>query len=369
MAELTPRYEAITGSNLTGSDGATGRTYTLAYSTYNSVIEFLKQGAPLHETNDFTISNGIITFLTNIFDSDVMSLRYFTGEAAAVLVTGGYGYVTTTDVYRTSGLSSTVISTADVSQQILRAETIICRMTKNIYWRITHDAQTATSGGATTITKTSAGWTANDFVGMYVWLYSGTGSVQLREIVSNTTDTITVDRAWTTTNPASGSLFKIFYVPVDFNPYISESYDGSGSNYQYMPNYPVKKVETLSINSTSVTPSYLYLYEKTGKLQFRTTAEMQEFTATFPQQVSITYWYGVDHLPYDIKRLVELHAAIQIMGQQMGGTYDDPSTIGLPEFNVSIGQAYINIRSSLETLKEEYLALLKQVKIWPVFAY
>ncbi len=51
----------------------------------------------------------------------------------------------------------------------------------------------------------------------------------------------------------------------------------------------------------------------------------------------------------------------------MGGTFDDPSSVTLPEATVVVGQAYINIRSSLETLKEEYMALLKTVKVWPHF--
>jgi hypothetical protein len=52
----------------------------------------------------------------------------------------------------------------------------------------------------------------------------------------------------------------------------------------------------------------------------------------------------------------------------MGGTFDDPSSVSLPDMTVSVGQAYINIRSSLETLKEEYNELLKTIKVYPVFA-
>jgi len=370
MTELTPRYESLTGADFSGSDGAASRTYTLANANYYSVIEFLRQGAPLHEGDDFTISGGIVTFSVNLFDSEVVSLRYFTSDAIAI-VTAGNAYCTTTEVYRTSGISSSVVSTTDVSNQIAEAETVICRMTKNIYWRRVLEAQTASSGGAATITVSGAGWVVNNYVGLYVWVYSGTGSVQLREILSNTSDTLTVDRDWTTTNPASGSKFHVFYVPADFNPYVSEVYDGSGYSYQFMPYYPVKKLETLTIGATpvTVTPSNVYVYEKTGKLQFKSTAEASIFSRTYPQEVTASYWYGVDNLSYDIKRLVEIHAAMQIMAQQMGGTYDDPGSVNLPELSVSVGQAYINIRSSLETLKEEYTELLKQVKIWPVFSF
>lgn len=280
-----------------------------------------------------------------------------------------YTYVSSTDVYRASGITSTEVSAADVIEQIKRAEVIICRMTKNIYWKIWLDAQSATSGAAATITKTGASWTVNDYVGQYIYVYSGTGAGQLRKILSNTADTITVDRNWAV-NPASASIFRVFYVPADFNPYQDVQLDGSGLTYMYLPYYPVKVIEGLAIGATpvTVTPSYVYLWEKTGKIQLKTTAEVAYFSATYPQEIDIQYWYGVDHLPQDIKRLVELHAAIQILGQQMGGTFDDPSSISLPEASISVGQAYINIRSSLETLKEEYNELLKQVKIWPIFA-
>jgi len=369
MTALTPRYESITGASCSGTDATTNRAYTLANSDYYSVIEVLKQGAPLHETLDFTISGGVITFLVTVWDADVISLRYFTSDAVT-LVTAGNAYCTTTEVYRTSGITSSEIGTTDVSNQIAESETIICRMTKNIYWRIVLDAQTASSGGNSTITVTGAGWTVNNYANLYVWVYSGTGSVQLRKILSNTSDTLTVDRDWTTTNPAVNSKFKVFYVPTDFNPYVDEVYDGSGLTYQFLPLYPVKKVETLAVGATptTVATTNLYLYEKTGKIQLKSAAETSVFSKTYPQEVDITYWYGVDHLPLDIKRLVELHTSIQILGQQMGGTWDDPGTVSLPEATISVGQAYINIRSSLETLKEEYVELLKTVKIWPVFA-
>jgi hypothetical protein len=368
MGGLTPRYESITGADLTGSDGDSNRTYTLTYLNYYSVIEFLRQGSALHETEDFTISGRVVTFLGAMFDSYVISLRYFTSDASTSIISG-YGYASTAGVYRTAGITSTEVGTADVSSQILAAEVIICRITKNIYWNVALDEQTATGGSASTIVKTSAGWTVNDLTGLYVWIYSGTGSVQIRKITSNTADTITVDRNWTTTNPASGSLFKVFYVPTDFNPFVGDSYDGSGMSYQFLPYYPVKKIETLTIGLTpvTVTPSNLYLYEKTGKIQFKTTAEASIFSQTYPQEVAMNYWYGVDHLPYDIKRLVELKAAMNVLAQQMGGTFDDPATVGFPEFNVSVGQAYINIEGTIRRLQIEYDELLTKVKVWPQF--
>jgi hypothetical protein len=276
-------------------------------------------------------------------------------------------YVTSTEVYRTAGLTTSEVSSVDVEAHITRAEVYICRLTKNIYWNIILDTQQASSGAASSITKTGASWVVNAYANMYVWIYAGTGSVQLRKILSNTADTLTIDRAWTSTNPDATSYFKVFYVPPQFNPYIDASYDGNDQTYFFLPYYPVKKVETLTINSVSVTPTYVYLYEKTGQIKMKAGAEYSKFTAAYPLDIEVKYWYGVDNLPYEIRRAVELQASIQILGQQMGGTFDDPSTVVLPEATVTIGQAYINIRSTLETLKEEYNVLLNNLKVYPVF--
>lgn len=371
MANLTPKHEGITGASLSGTDGTANRTYTLTNDNYSSMIEILIQGSPQHESTDFTVNGQIITFVNVIYNDMPISIRYFVTDADT-LVTGGMGYCSTGDVYRTAGITSTEISTADVTQQILEAEAFVCRHTKNIYYKTNLDNQTATDAANTTITVSGAGWTANDYANQYVYIISGTGSGQYRKITSNTTDTITVDRAWTT-NPAAASTFRIFYVPSDFNPYVdatdSEAYDGNGLKYFYLPKYPLNALESLVVANTTVTTTAVYQWRATGKLQMKNTAEKSLFSSAYPQEIEVKYWYGITSLPYDVKRVVELRAAIQILGQQMGGTFDDPSTVTLPEATISVGQAYINIRSSLETLKEEYNELLKTIKVYPVFSY
>lgn len=368
MVNLTPRYDSTTGASCTGSDGDANRTFTLTFSNYYSVIEILKQGAPLHESVDFAIANNVITFYVNVWNTDILSLRYFTSDSSTI-ITSGYGYVLTTDVYRTAGISSTEVSSADVTQQILRAEVAVCRLTKNIYWNIIQSNQAVASATNNSLTKTAAGWTVNDLTGLYVWIYSGTGSHEVRKIESNTTDTITVDRNWTL-NPDNTSKFKIFYVPSDFDPCISDNYDGNGQIYMYLPYYPVKVVESLVIGTSSpvtVTPSKLYLYEKTGEIRLKPAAEVQVFSNIYPQEIDVSYVYGVDYLPSDVKRLVELKAAIQVLGQQMGGTFDKPSSVGLPELTITVGQASVNIQNTIKSLQAEYDQIVSQIKIWPVF--
>jgi len=56
----------------------------------------------------------------------------------------------------------------------------------------------ATSGTTTTLVDNTKQWKVNQFAGYYIRIYSGTGENQLRQIVSNTVDTIT----WSATGTA-----------------------------------------------------------------------------------------------------------------------------------------------------------------------
>jgi hypothetical protein len=58
---------------------------------------------------------------------------------------------------------------------------------------------TATSGASTTLTDTGKSWTTNQWAGRHVWIHTGTGAGQWRVVSSNTSNTLTVDRAFTTT--------------------------------------------------------------------------------------------------------------------------------------------------------------------------
>lgn len=74
--------------------------------------------------------------------------------------------------------------------------------TSLIDWRI------ATAGGAKTLTNSNANWGVNAFKGMSLYLFSGTGSGQIKSIASNTTTVITVDGNWTT-NPDNTTIYQI----------------------------------------------------------------------------------------------------------------------------------------------------------------
>lgn len=87
----------------------------------------------------------------------------------------------------------------------------------------TLEDQTATIFGATSIGVTGIGWTINEFLGKWLYIYSGTGAGQLVKITSNTVDTITVPTMDTT--PDGTSVFLV----IDTDAGIYEGGNASGS--------------------------------------------------------------------------------------------------------------------------------------------
>lgn len=59
------------------------------------------------------------------------------------------------------------------------------------------DSGTATGSGTRTFTDTSKTWTVDEWIGFYVKITSGTGKGQVRVIISNTADTLTLSQDWT----------------------------------------------------------------------------------------------------------------------------------------------------------------------------
>ena len=78
-----------------------------------------------------------------------------------------------------------------------------CRIT-NASFRGDSAYVVAASGGADTFTVSGTPWTTNQWAGFYIMIRGGTGAGQMRRIVSNTNNTLTVAPNWNT-NPALNS--------------------------------------------------------------------------------------------------------------------------------------------------------------------
>lgn len=72
------------------------------------------------------------------------------------------------------------------------------------------DTGTAESGTSTTLTDTNKAWTTNAFANKVLRTTGGTGSGQIRQILSNTATVLTIDSSDTfDTNPAADTVYEI----------------------------------------------------------------------------------------------------------------------------------------------------------------
>ncbi|KKK93379.1 hypothetical protein LCGC14_2693480, partial [marine sediment metagenome] len=203
-----------------------------------------------------------------------------------------------------------------------------------------------------TLTDTAA-FTGDSYANDYVWIYGGTGSGQIRKIESHTDDILTVDRDWTT-NPSSDSTYRIIHTGSD--PYFTDSIDGNGFAFMYIQKRPIRILESLTIDDTSITITAVYIYNEEGKLLLNTnSAEQSTFMNSNPQQIDLAYWWGVyqSRFPAEVKRYCIVLSALKTLQAQMGGTHNIPSTYTLPEASLTIGQAYINIKGTWDVLSKE----------------
>lgn len=270
-------------------------------------------------------------------------------------------YCTTDEIYNATSLTSSVVSTAAVEQFIKAAEKRVDRLTFTTYWA-SQTTGTATAGSSTTLTDSSASWTVNAYTDMYVWIHAGTGAGQARKITSNTSTELTVDAAWDT-NPSTDSEYRVFYTAS--NPNVNDSFDGTNSRSFYVDLYPIRILQSLVINGTTATTSEVNIYSNSGKLYLGDDAGVTYFDESKPQLVALNYWYGVYDIPEDVKRYVIVCASISTLESQMGGTYATPSSYSLPEGQVTIGQAYVNIRGTYDVLVKEKLELEKVLPKYP----
>jgi len=209
---------------------------------------------------------------------------------------------------------------------------------------------TSTAGGVSASLVDSGSnfsFGTNDFEDWVVWIYSGTGKGQYRNILSNTSASLSIEPDFDTLLDST-SLYKVLKLG-----YKDETIDGSGTVNMVVNNAPLKKLIKLTIDNIDVTPGFVYQYPG-GKLIMGGTAEVSRFSDNERQLVNLKYAYGVYPMPKVIKRLAICIAGIRTLIAQISGTYDDFTTISLPGgFNGSKGEPYVNIRAALDSMQRE----------------
>ena len=208
---------------------------------------------------------------------------------------------------------------------------------------------TAVSGTTTTITNAAGTYdTADEYVGYVVWVYEGTNSGEYREVTTNSTTTLTVSPAFSAAidNTSQFRLTKLGYK--------SETVDGSGNSTQFTRLQPLINLNTLTIDSTSITPANVYQYKDSGRLVLGDDSEVSYFSDNRPKLIDMQYVYGVYPLPNTIKRLCIILSSIKTLVSQISGTYDSFTSFSLPGgVTASLGEPYTNIREAVSGLQGE----------------
>ena len=256
-------------------------------------------------------------------------------------------YIDTKYVYGMAGITSNEVSETAVTDAILAAESVVDRLTNSTYWNVEYNG-TTNSASTTTLVDDSSSWATNDFDNDIVWIYKGTGKGQVRNIISNTSTTLTIESDWDVALDTT-SLYRIIHTGT--NAFIeNELRDGDNTDELFLDEQPLMVLQDLTIDSIEITPANVFQYKGQSRLVLSTNAEASNFPSRKAQLNDISYWYGVYPIINLVKRLTGIYASLFILQTQMGTTHNIPSTYSLPEGSVSIGQAYINIKGTWDTL-------------------
>lgn len=128
-------YLALTGANLSGSTGATGRTYTLTGSIETGTVDCRIDNQSLIPDTDFTYGSNIVTFNSSILNEQYVTIFYNTTDSISI---SGTLYTTPAlveyEVRATSAFSSSTIPTlATVNIWIEEESRYIDYLSNNIY--------------------------------------------------------------------------------------------------------------------------------------------------------------------------------------------------------------------------------------------
>ena len=258
-------------------------------------------------------------------------------------------YVTIKDVKDAINFPSDGAPIADalIADFILDAEEEIEDIYKTKFGNIEQSGTADGDLSTTTFSDSSKGWDTDIYVGYIVWIYSGTGGGQYREITANTATKLTVAPSFTIA-PDETSTYRILKLG-----YEDETVDGTGTSEMFLNRQPLINLNALTINSVDITVSNVYQFDY-GKIALKNSAEVGSFLDSYSQLINLKYIYGIYPIPRIIKRLCICLAGIRTLTSQIAGTYDEFTSVSLPGgFTAAKGEPYMIIKASLDYLQGE----------------
>lgn len=136
----------------------------------------------------------------------------------------------------------------------------------------------------------------------------------------------------------------------------AEKYDGSGSTFMFLKRYPILSLTSLSIDGVTVTTSNVAVYNSSGRLLLKSTAEKSYFVSpstTTPQNVIVSYTYGTTTVPRNVKKATAKLAAMNALAKSLGGSFGSVLSYQLPELSVTKNPQHEVWRTRLEQLEKE----------------
>lgn len=240
------------------------------------------------------------------------------------------------------------VSDADITDFILDSEEEIERLYNTKFGNVEASGTADGDFSTTTFSDSTQSWTTDEHVGDVVWIHTGTGSGQYREITVNDATKVTVSPAFDTT-PDATSEYRIVMLG-----YEDEDVDGSGNDEQFTRHLPLINLNALTIDTDSITVGNVFTYNDSGRLVLGPDAEASYFLRTQPQQINIKYIYGVYPIPRIIKRLCVILAGMRTVAAKISGSYTDFATISLPGgVSGSKGQPYVNLQAGITQMSNE----------------
>jgi len=378
-ANYKPYHEEITGADLTGSNGESNRTYTLANdNAVAAMMQIARDGAFLQQGIGYTFdsSTNTVTFLAKVWDSQVITLDYNVDEEVTV---SGTIYCTTLQVARYAGIGVAIelenLGTGDNSNDSFdldNGNVLAGSYTVKYGASDSNNLNTMTESTDYTLDKdsgslvlTSAGVTKLGKDVLYISYTYSTGQ----------SDTVLS----TYLEPASREVDKLTWNYWGTNKTSYEYFDGYDSGYPQtdepfgtqIESYPEFRLKYGGVSSIT---SVLFLDREgntdttldSDDYRIITDDDMQEsrllINKTIPNgkaNVKVTYVHGYSSVPALIQELTALVAGVMSFVNVTGGSYDAITSWTIGRKGFTQGEQWVNIREVLSQMKARIDSILE----------
>jgi len=367
MTSYTPRNEQITGANLTGTSGDASRTYVLDNDdAIAAQMEIIRAEAIVQIAIGFTFdaTTNAITFLTEVWDDQKISINYLTEDSVTVSSTD---YTDTLQVVRSSGIGSEIqletLGTGDDSEDsfdtdngniIADSYTLKYGATgSNSLSTLTETTHYAIDKDAGTVLLTSAGVTA---VGTNVLYITYTYSTKLSDTILDTY----IAAASREAEKLTGNYWGPAKTTVQYFDGYSSGYPTTDDPYgSDIDNFPEWEVDYKGINSVTS----IEFLDRTGDVESTADSDYTTFdddgrivqnnsyVPNGKRNIKITFVHGYTSVPALVQEMTALIASVMSYINITGGSYDDITTYTLGRKNFSIGEVYVNVREVIQQMK------------------